>query len=146
MPTFREARDAIADKFKAGFHAKRNEPIAFDNFAQLVDTNGDVVDKPGDAPWVRLSIRLASGDQVTLGRVGSRGFRHAGVVIVQIFVPQGRGDGTAYDIADAVADTLRGVTTQSVRFLAPDPPEFVGPDGGWWQVNVNTDVEFDLIA
>ena len=146
MTTFREARDAIANRFTTEFHAQRSEPIAFDNFSKLVKPDGSLTDKPGNAPWTRLSIRMASGDVVSLGGTGSRTFRHAGVALVQVFVPSGQGDGTAYTIADAAASALRGVEVSGVRFFAPEPPEFVGPDGAWWSVNVGTDFEFDLVA
>ena len=146
MPTFREARDAIANQFTTQFHNARSEPIAFDNFSKLVNPDGSLSDKPNNAPWVKLSIRMGSGDGISFGKEGSRVFRHSGVTMINVFIPSGQGDGLAYTIADAAAKTLRGVDVNGVQFFASDPPEFVGTDGGLFQLNTGTDFEFDLIA
>lgn len=148
MPSFDEAAKTIRERFKTEFHALRDAPIAFDNVEGLIDSNGNLIQEATDGngnpvPWVRLSIRLGNASQITAGR--KRRFRQRGAIIVQIFVPTGNGDGVAYRIADDVAAALRGVTVSGVRMRATSAPQFVGPDGQWWQANSNTPVDFDTI-
>lgn len=146
MPTFQQAANTLRDRFTAEFHARRSEPIAYDNFSKLVDVNGNFVDRPGNAGWVRYNLRPSDSEQITFGQVGSRRFRQPGVVIVQIFVPTGSGDEQVHAIGDAIAQAMRGVTVNGVRLKATSQPKFVGPDGAWWQANTTTEYEFDLIA
>lgn len=90
---------------------------------------------PGTA-WVRLTILPADASQVELGAVGSRRFRHAGVIVVQVFVPENTGDGTVQTLAAQAAAVFRGVTVGEIRYGAPRV-RTVGNDGaGWYQVNV----------
>jgi len=143
MPTFKEARDTIASHFKTEFHARRSEPIGFDNLAQLVDTNGNLVSKPNGSAWVHLRIQHGEGSQIGLGRTPL--YRQPGVASVQIYVPEGAGDGTAYTIADAVKASLRGQTVSDVRFRSQGMARG-GPDGAFWLLTVNVQFDFDETA
>jgi len=145
MPTFSEAASTIRNRFATQMHAERSILIAFDNATGLYDGT-QTVQEPQDAngdpvPWVRLNIRPGNAFQVTLGR--NRTFRNPGTVITQIFTVAGTGDGLANEIAEDVAAALRGVTVSGVRLRATSPPQFVGPDGAWYQVNCVTPFEYD---
>jgi len=149
MTDFKQAANTLRSRFKMEYHNRRSDPIAFDNVEGLIDTNGNIVQEATDnngnpRPWVRFSIRPGAAQQQSLGAPGSRRFRQTGVVICQIFVPTGQGDGSAHEIADDIAASLRGVTDSGVRLRATTPPQFVGPDGAWWQANSTTEFEFDL--
>lgn len=146
MPTFSEAAATIRTRFATELHAARDILIAFDNVAGLYDGGGVTHTEPKDTsgnpvPWVRLNTRPGDAFQVSLGK--NRTFRHPGTVIVQIFTISGTGDGLAQQIADDVAAALRGVTVDGVRFKATSPPQYVGPDGPWYQVNCVTPFEYD---
>ena len=151
MGAFTDAANTIRQRFNTEFHARRNTPIAFDNFAGLLKSDGSFISKPEDSngdnvSWVRLSIRSNDAEIATMGGVGNRRFRQSGAMLVQVFVPTGVGDGTVYEIADDVGNAVRGVTVSGVRLKATTPPRFVGPDGAWFQANLSTPFEFDLIA
>ena len=151
MGAFTDAANTIRQRFNSEFHSRNDAPIAFDNVDVLLRPDGSFVKKAEDingnpAPWVRFSIRANSADIASMGGVNNRKFRQAGAVIVQVFIPTNSGDGKAYEIADDVAAALRGVTVSGVRLSATTPPQFVGPDGSWYQTNTSTPFEFDLIA
>ena len=91
-------------------------------------------DEPESDAWVRLNIVTAQSEQTTTGAVGSRDFRHVGMVVVQVFVPKNTGDGYAKELADSACAVFRGVSEDGITFLAPyvEP----GPDDPkWFQVN-----------
>jgi len=141
MPSFKQARDTIASEFKSRYHAQRSEPIGFDNVGKLVATDGSLVSKPEQAAWITLNIRPGDSSQIELGRTPT--YRNPGSIIVQVFIPQNSGDGEAYDIADAIASAIRGITVNGVRFRATSPPQFSGPTSAWIQYNVSCSFEFD---
>jgi len=75
-----------------------------------------------------------------------RRFRRVGVMVVQIFVPAGSGDGTARELADSVADIFQGRTVSGVIFRGTGLTR-VGIDGAWVQYNASTPYQADdLIA
>lgn len=88
-----------------------------------------------DTPWVRLNVLTGNARQVSMGLF--RRFRRTGLVLVQIFVPAGRGDGLAKELADSVANIFEGRTVNGVIFRAADL-ERVGVDGSWavWRCSV----------
>lgn len=149
MTTFTQAANALRKRFVDEFHTAQPEiPISFDNVERLLKSDGTFTDAVGfddkPVPWVRFSVRPGQAFQASVGV--KRLWRHPGTVIVQIFAIQGSGEARALEIADDVGDALRGVTVDGVRLSAPSPPQYVGPDGSWWQTNVTTEFEFDLIA
>ena len=89
----------------------------------------DVDYKPTpDQPWVRLNVLTGNQRQVGLGK--KRRFRRIGIVLVQIFVPAGSGDGLAKELADSVADIFMGRTVSGIIFRASDLDR-IGVDGSW---------------
>lgn len=148
MPTFTEAANTIRSRFSTQFHAAESDvPIAFDNVEGLYTSGGSIVQESTDGsgnpkPWVRFNVRPGNASQVSIQR---RTWRNPGVAITQVFVPSGKGDKRAHEIAEAVAGALRGATDSGVRFLATSPAQWVGPDGSWTQWNVSTPFEFDEI-
>lgn len=146
MTTFTAAANTIRSQFSTQFHAAESGvPIAFDNVEGLYTSSGSIVQDSVDGsgnpiPWVRLNVRNADAQLVSLG---PRTYRQPGVVITQVFIPAGVGDNRANEIAEAVVGALRGQTVSGVRFRATSPPQAVGQTGGWWQTNVITPFDFD---
>lgn len=147
MATFSQAANAMRDRFKTEFHSREPDvPIGFDNVEGLVTDANDLIKDSTDgsgnpAPWVRFSVR--PGDASIVSSV-PRVYRHPGSIIVQIFIPTGRGDNRAQEIAEAVAGSMRGVSVSGVRIRATSPPQFIGADDEtWWQANVTASFEFD---
>ncbi len=109
-------------------------PVFYDNLAET---------PPDSAPWVRLTVTHGDGAQVAMG--ATRRWRHAGLAVVQVFVPAGEGDGTALAIADDAASVFRGVSVAGVSFRAPGLAR-LGPEGAWYQVQVSVPWRADLEA
>lgn len=90
---------------------------------------GDVdYDPPKDTTWVRLNVLPGAQRQVSMGI--RRRFRRVGVVLVQIFVPAGSGDGLAKELGDSVANVFMGRTINGVIFRGTGV-ERVGVEGPW---------------
>lgn len=106
---------------------------------------GDVeYNPPDDESWVRVSTLSGAQTQVSMGKL--RRFRRVGLVVVQIFVPAGSGDGTARELADSVAAIYQGRTVNGVIFRGTGLTR-VGIDGAWVQYNASTPYQADdLIA
>lgn len=113
---------------------------------------GDVEFNPPDTePWVRVSTLSGAQTQVSMGKL--RRFRRVGIVVVQIFVPAGSGDGIAREFADSVAAIYQGRTIDGVIFRGTGLTR-VGitgttrtRDGAWVQYNATTPYQADdLIA
>ena len=143
MPDFEAASDAILAQFKTSLDSSRpNVPVSWPNieFAPAED-----FDEASNEAWARVSVQGAGARQASLGAVGSRRCRSAGLVYVQVFAPIGVGANQALAVADDVATALRGVTASSVRLKAPSINP-IGRDEGYYQVNVTTPFEFDQTA
>ena len=112
-------------------------PYTFDNQGKNDD------DFPTrDAPWVRLTILDAEGQQVEMG--GTRRWRRPGVVIVQVFVPAGDGDGQGAALCDTVRDIFEGRTISGVIFRATSRDRVGrGRDSAWMQWNASTPFQAD---
>lgn len=85
--------------------------------------------------WARLSIIQGQSEQIAFGNV-SRTWRHRGRAIVQVFVPIGKGDGTALEIARDAGAIFQGKTLSGVLFGAASIAS-VGKDGAFYQVNAS---------
>lgn len=104
-------------------------------------TFGDVATTPPeDEAWVRLHVLSGEQRQVSMGKY--RRFRRVGLVVVQIFVPAGSGDGTARELADSVADIFQGQTVSGVIFRGTGLTR-VGVDGPYIQWNATTPYQAD---
>lgn len=90
---------------------------------------------PKDKPFVRVKINPASETQAALG---NRLWMHTGVVIIQICVPVGTGDGPANRMADQFKAWLRGKSVGAVQFGAV----YLTAQGlreAFYQINVNAE-------
>lgn len=96
---------------------------------------------PENDAWVQLHI-LPSPSQRQVGMGKKRRFRRVGVVMVQIFVPAGSGDGLARELADSVADIFQGRTVSGVIFRGTGLAR-VGIDGAFVQWNATTPYQAD---
>lgn len=134
---FESTANVIRSRFNSNFPGLQpNVSILWDNF-------------PGEPPdrgqWVRLTIQEGISFQAAYS--ATRLWRTPGVVIVQIFIPAGTGDGEAREIADDVSGIFRGVTDSGVLFKAPYVTRVgLSDDEVWYQLNVNIPYQVDLAA
>ncbi len=151
--TNEDAQDLIFAKFKAAWDAKSAAvnggavpEVEWPN-VERVDGNGNPL-KPlseGNKPWARITVRHSTGDQRTLGEVGSRRFTRTGTAIVQVFVPAGkRGLVTGDRLGNVALDAFEGEESGDVWFKNVVQRE-IGVDGAWHQTNVYADFEYDVV-
>jgi len=98
---------------------------------------------PGTA-WVRVTVVPdPHSQQAAIG--GTRLWRNRGLVIVQVFTPQGAGDEAALALGDSVTTAMRGVTISGLRLKATGLLR-VGNDQQWLQYNAETPYEYDDVT
>lgn len=142
--TLTQARDEILSQFRTVWLA---DPATL-GIQVLYD---GVADDPPDppTPFVRVSVRHnpSQPGQVTLANgVGQRRFRRTGFVFVQLFGPLGDGLVLCDTMATVARRAFEGVATpRDVLFRAVSVNE-VGRSGGWEQVNVSAEFEYDEIV
>lgn len=104
----------------------------------------DVADPAGSA-WIRPTLVVARGERITLGPVARR--RTAGLLIVQIFTPQGAGHKPAATLAATLCSLFRDVQVEGMTFLEPQPrPVGPEPEGAWYQLNIEIPFRRDETA
>lgn len=137
MPTFEQAYDAILAQIKTQLDSSQPTlPIAWPNMDY---------DPSEGTSFARVTVLGGEARVASLGIIGQRRFRHAGTVIIQIFVPSGQGANVGLAIADDIAAALRGITTSGVILMATTITP-VGRDGAFYQVNTSTPFRYDNIA
>jgi len=107
---------------------------------QLVE-NAPFPDKPTNAPWARLAVRSTDARVASVGGPSVR-FRHAGDIILEVFVPEGVGDGRARELADLGCDIVRAREESGIRVWAPRAIP-LGVRDGWYRINVVAPYERD---
>lgn len=128
---FDNAQQLIEQKFNTAWNAAT--PIAFDNVE---------FDPPATVDqWVRLNVLDEAAFVAGMGG-GVNLYRHPGIVIVQVFIRDGSGIREAKQLADTVAAIFRGANENGILYRAPYV-ETVGPNNGWFQVNVNIPFHWD---
>ena len=107
-----------------------------------IDVDNAAFKPPDRTPWVRITILPGDSQLVTLGN--RKRYLTLGTVTVQVFTPSGQGDGLALEIATDAATVMRSKTVSGVRLKTPSVQR-VGVDGPWFQLNVNTPYQSELI-
>lgn len=95
--------------------------------------------------WVRITIRTADARQASLGGTVHR-WRRSGVVLVQVFIPEGKGAQPALAVADDVVASLQGLTLNGMALRASRIDQPARTQDGWYQVNVTTPFIYDVRA
>lgn len=141
MPNITQARDEILTRFRTEWLAdgiSSPVPLTFEDFESDLAS--------GNAPWARVTVRHATGEQATLtDGSGKNRFRRTGTVFVQIFTPFGDGLSKADALATIAARAFEGKETplhvwfRDVRYVE------VGRDGQFYNVNVLADFEYDEV-
>ena len=125
--TFEEIRAAVESKIAAFTDA----PIAFDN---VPNSPAVVAAMESKSNWLRLTIQ--HGSSFTAGMGQNPCTRRTGVVFIQIFTNRDIGSKPAMDLASALAAHIEHwqqgrLSTQAASLNR------VGPQDGWYQVNVS---------
>ena len=128
--SFAAERQAIESRFASAWASAT--PVKYENA---------LFEPPTNAPWVALHILQADAQPGSL-KSSTQLHLHRGVIVVQVFVPEESGTAAALTLADNVAAIFR-----SVEFAAGSGPiacfsptlRKVGPQDGWFQINVNAE-------
>jgi hypothetical protein len=106
----------------------------------------DVEFTPPASTWVRFNASHVDGYQATMGSPGSNMFRREGLIVAQVFQPQGQGSKDARAKADLIADVFIGVQNSGITYYDVTIKE-IGNDGaGWYQINVLIKFRYDRIT
>lgn len=135
--TIEQAVDAMYGHLTTGWNNLPSPPTL------LYEDRGQEI--PGtDVAWARAEVRHNEGGQATLGEKGYRTFERIGFVTVQIFTPLNQGRAQSDKLAQAVIDIFEGETAGNgaIWFRRVRANE-VGRDGGWFQINVLAEFEYD---
>ncbi len=122
--TFDEIRIALQTRMVAWTDA----PLAFDGHPAPPAVESAQAAK---TPWCRVTIRDGDSGFATAGST-----LRPGVLFVQVFTADGIGDAPARQLASSLAAHLEGWTSGALRLEAATLTN-VGPDNGWYQVNVS---------
>lgn len=132
---FTEATASMRRFFDANW--PHDVPVAYDDVS---------FSKPDAEPWVRLTIKHNEGFQASVGDPGNNRHRREGIIVAQIFSPEGDASKTARELADSAADIFIGATDNGIHFYNTVARE-AGNDGmGWYQINVTASFWYDRIA
>ncbi len=124
--TYTELHSAIRARFATAVAAARSLAAVYDNDPSGVPTDG--------SPWGRLTI-LDGQSRHTV--CGIPEYRLAGVALVQLFGPTGRGDKTLQSYVDTVIAAFRGQTVAGVRYgNAYEQRVGETAEGNYYQINV----------
>lgn len=128
MSGFADERRAIEERLAAGFTAI---PIRYEN----------VPFQQTQTPYCALFIRRGEGNQIELG-AGPRLARWAGLIVVQVFVPEDTGTQVAAQHADSIAAVFHrqdfSAGASGLIRCRVARVETIGNRHGWHQVNVVT--------
>ena len=134
MTTLQAANEAMAQLFVDTW-TPTTHPFTLEN---------EDFSAPASGPWARFTSRITARTQETLGRVGDRRYQTLGSAFVQIFDDVNVGTRRAKELAQLIVEGFEGVRISgtTVRFYDVVPRE-IGPDGRWFQTNVEISFEFD---
>lgn len=136
MVSLLEARRDMYDEFSTEWGA--TSPVTYDN---------EAYDPPAGTAWVRFSVRHENSTLEAIGGLDDGGFnkyQRVGRAFVQVFTPLNQGT----EEADTLAQTARAIfegttlTSNAIRFNDVIVRE-IGPDGPWYQINVEALFQYD---
>lgn len=136
MVSLVDARETIYQAFITAWGA--TSPITLDN---------EAFQPPADTAWVRMAVRHNVSTLECIGGSGYGGmnsYQRAGIVFLQVFTPLNQGTREADTLAQAARAIFEGKTFSSnaIRFNNVVVRE-IGPDGSWFQVNLEADFQYD---
>ena len=125
----------------SGYAAERQaiEARLTDNFSAIPIKYENAPFKETAAAYCAIFVRRGEGHQITLGPAPQLN-RWAGLIIVQVFVPEDTGTQTAAGYCDSIADVFRRQEFSAgasglIRCRVPNV-ETIGTRDGWFQMNV----------
>lgn len=134
--TVAEARDAMSALVVSLWNTAAPGAIL------LYDNQRDQHPPKNASLWGRLHIKHDDRDRVTLGSGASALFRSVGALYVQVFVPPGSGTAVIEGVASALVAGLQDADVPGIRLYRVRSND-VGPDGTFYQMNVELNFQYD---
>jgi len=133
--TREQARDEMLALFKTAWGSTYN--VLWDDVAGA---------KPAaDEPYARATVIHGAAGQRTMGGAGARRFSRSGSVIVQVFVPRGRGLALADQLSKVAVDAFEAQRTPGDVWFRNVRANEIGGQTTWFQTNVIADFTYDEI-
>jgi len=132
MGDFLDERTAFISRFQTAWGT--TTPVRWENAPWV---------QPVAVPWVAFFLRSGAGQQASINTRPLH--RFAGVVMVQVFVPEETGEVRAHTLADQIAAVFRTSDGHGAQFTAGTQgqitcrtpyAETVPARDGWFQMNV----------
>lgn len=92
---------------------------------------------PNNSPWLRVSVIPTNTRNVSQGAYQ----RTTGVMVVDLFYPQGVGDADADSAADEIIQALANTENEYVKLYEATPHARV--DGPWWRVQIDINFTYE---
>lgn len=130
---FENERQNIEEEFVAGW-TSATTPIKFENVNGLVSGTDMLKDDKGLTQWCRITILNAASSNMV---IGGTTVRHAGDIIVNVWVKSGTGTDTARELCDDVYDIFNNANFDGIQCHS----SYVTTEGdveGWFQMTVST--------
>lgn len=138
MTTITQARDAIAGIINTAWLASPTTSsltLLWDN------VKGDPPAEDGSTgkaeAWGRVAVRHTIGENDTLGPIGGRRYLFGGTVTVQLFAPIGDGHSQLDEMVEVVKAALQEASPSAAVWFFDITPVEIGPDGPWFNTNVD---------
>jgi len=106
-------------------------PVAYENAP---------FEEPQSEPWIRVRIFDDVTRRITIGNPAT--YRHAGLLVLEIFTPKNSGTGTARTYAGTLATLFRDVQFSGLTFREPSLSNG-GEENGWFKMNLSTPFFWD---
>lgn len=131
-----DARETMYERFRVVWGATSAYTFDSEDFEPPVDT-----------AWVRFAVRHDGSTLECIGGSGDGGFntyQRTGRVVIQVFTPINEGTREADTLAQAARAIFEGTTLSGnvIRFNNVVVRE-IGPDGAWYQINVEAAFQYD---
>ena len=140
MTTYAQAAADIRAVFEAVW-APLGYPVQWPN--EVSDAR---LPPDADTPWARGTILHAAGGPASLpGNIGQVRYAHGGIAIFQVFTRLGGGTQAAYALAQQLTNAFDGQRGPNGVYFSNTRIREIGPDGSWFQVNVQTDFDYEEV-
>lgn len=101
---------------------------------------------PASGSWIRFTVFEDDSEQTTLGQIGNRKFKRAGMILINIFTIMNIGVKESNTLADELRAIFEGVSFGGVRCYNAVARDIGDSDqGSWYQVNLEIDYDYDQI-
>lgn len=145
--TFEEARDDLFGVVQTFWDGEATAPTTL-LYEDVSGSRPTAVSSAGAVlPWARASVRHSFGQQDSLSNEnGRRLYQNIGMLIIELWYPQGKGFSEVDQFAQLLVDALRGVSTANGVWLRNVRALEIAQSGIWFQTNVLADFEYSQVA